>query len=153
MVMEYVEHELKVLIERHRFSVSEAKCLMLQMLDGVRYVHEHWVLHRDLKPTNVLLNNSGVLKICDFGLARHFGDPLRSNYTQRVQSPWYRAPELLLGQKMYSESVDTWSVGCIFAELILRRPLFEGRVELHQLGLVFELTGVPTEDTWPGCEA
>lgn len=151
MVMEYVEHELKVLIDRHRFSIAEIKCLFRQLIDGVRYIHEHWVVHRDLKPTNILLNNCGVLKVCDFGLARHYGDPLRP-YTQRVQSLWYRAPELLLGQKSYSPSVDVWSVGCVFAEILLRKPCFEGRVELHQLGLIFELTGVPTEESWPGCQ-
>jgi len=149
--MEYIEHELKVLIDRHRFSIAEVKCLARQLLEGVRYIHEHWVVHRDLKPTNILLNNCGVLKVCDFGLARHYGDPLRPQ-TQRVQSLWYRAPELLLGEKRYAPSVDLWSVGCVFAESLLRKPCFEGRVELHQLGLIFELTGVPTEESWPGCE-
>jgi len=151
MVMEYVEHELKVLIDKHRFSIAEMKCLQKQLLSGVNYLHEQWVLHRDLKTTNTLLNNRGVLKICDFGLARRFGDPLKP-YTQRVQSLWYRAPELLLGQKLYNDSIDMWSVGCISAEVLLRKPIFEGRVEMHQLGLIFELTGVPTEDSWPGCE-
>lgn len=151
MVMEYIEHELKVLIDRHRFSVAEVKCLLRQLLCGARYLHEHWVLHRDLKTTNILLNNSGVLKVCDFGLARRYGEPLRP-YTQRVQSLWYRAPELLLGQKAYTCSIDVWSIGCVFGEMLLRRPVFEGKVEFHQLGLIFEMGGIPTEETWPGCE-
>lgn len=151
MVMEYVEHELKVLINNHRFSIAEMKCLLRQLVDGVHYIHEMWVVHRDLKTTNILLNNSGVLKVCDFGLARHYGDPLRP-YTQRVQSLWYRAPELLLGQRRYDSCVDVWSIGCIFGELLLRKPLFDGKVELHQLGLIFEMAGVPTEDSWPGCK-
>merc|ERR1712032_803776 len=91
----------------------------------------------------------GVLKVCDFGLARHYGEPLRA-YTQRVVSLWYRAPELLMGQRHYTTSIDIWSVGCVFAELLLRRPAFEGRAELHQLQIIYELTGVPTEDSWPG---
>lgn len=150
MVMDYVEHELRVLIEKHQFSVAEAKRLLLQLLDGVGYLHDRWILHRDLKTSNTLLDNCGVLKVCDFGLARHYGDPLRP-YTQRVVSLWYRAPELLLGQKKYSTSVDVWSIGCIFAEIFLRRPLFEGKVEVHQLGLIFKLTGAPVEETWPEC--
>eukprot|EP00933_Yihiella_yeosuensis_P017147 TRINITY_DN14401_c1_g3_i6.p1 TRINITY_DN14401_c1_g3~~TRINITY_DN14401_c1_g3_i6.p1 ORF type:complete len:412 (-),score=60.49 TRINITY_DN14401_c1_g3_i6:92-1327(-) len=151
MVMEYVEHELKVLIGKHSFAVADMKCLLLQILSAVGHLHERWVVHRDLKTTNILLNSSGVLKVCDFGLARHIGDPLRP-YTQRVQSLWYRAPELLLGARRYTGAVDVWSVGCIFAELILRRPVFEGKAEVHQLGLIFALTGVPNEESWPGCE-
>jgi len=150
MVMEYVEHELKVLIGKHSFSVAEMKCLLLQLLSGVEHLHDHWVVHRDLKTTNTLLNRSGILKICDFGLARHFGEPLRP-YTQRVQSLWYRAPELLLGQRNYTTAVDVWSVGCIFGELLLRKPAFEGKVELHQLGLIFGVTGLPSEESWPEC--
>jgi len=151
MVLDYVEHELKALIDRHRFSIAEVKCLMLQLLDAVVYLHKRWVIHRDLKTTNTLLANNGVLKVCDFGLARHYGEPLRP-YTQTVQSLWYRAPELLLGQKGYTKGVDVWSVGCIFAELFLRVPTFPGKAELHQVGLIFDLVGVPTEDTWPGIE-
>eukprot|EP00931_Biecheleriopsis_adriatica_P119541 TRINITY_DN94773_c0_g1_i1.p1 TRINITY_DN94773_c0_g1~~TRINITY_DN94773_c0_g1_i1.p1 ORF type:complete len:415 (+),score=71.43 TRINITY_DN94773_c0_g1_i1:50-1246(+) len=150
MVMEYVEHELKVLIGKHSFGTADVKCLLLQLFSGVEHLHDHWVVHRDLKTTNILLNKVGVLKICDFGLARHFGEPLRP-CTQRVQSLWYRAPELLLGQKIYTCAIDMWSVGCIFAEILLQRPVLEGKVELHQLQLIFNLTGLPSEESWPGC--
>mmetsp|Transcript_93389 Transcript_93389/g.290678 ORF Transcript_93389/g.290678 Transcript_93389/m.290678 type:complete len:280 (+) Transcript_93389:1285-2124(+) len=152
MVMEYCEHELRALLQRHTFSVAEVKCLMKQLLSAVDHLHERWVLHRDLKTSNILLTNRGVLKVCDFGLARHFGDPLRT-YSHNVITMWYRAPELIMGQRRYTTSADVWSVGCVFGELFLRRPLFEGKSELHQLTLVYELTGVPTEESWPGYEA
>lgn len=152
MVLDYAEHELKVLIERHRFGVAEIKCLMAQLLDGIQYLHDLWIMHRDLKTTNVLVNNNGVLKVCDFGLARYYGAPIRP-YTLRVVSLWYRAPELLMGVRRYTTAVDVWSVGCILAEFFKRRPLFEGKVELHQLQLIYDLVGVPTEESWPGYEA
>lgn len=149
MVLDYAEHELKQVLAKHRFATAEAKCLLSQLLDGLAHLHEKWVLHRDLKTTNIVLTNRGVLKICDFGLARLYGDP-RKPYTQRVVSMWYRAPELLMGQRLYTTGVDIWSVGCIFAELLLGRPVFEGKAELHQLGLIYDLVGVPTEESWPG---
>jgi len=152
MVMEYAEHELRALLERHHFGVAEVKCLMRQLLSAVDHLHARWVIHRDLKTSNILLTCKGVLKVCDFGLARLYGDPLR-NYSRNVITMWYRAPELVMGQKRYTTSVDVWSVGCIFAELFLRKPLFEGKSELHQLTLIYEVTGVPTEDSWPGYEA
>jgi cell division cycle 2-like protein len=91
MVMEYMEHDLKGLMEsmRQPFSQSEVKCLMLQLLEGVKYLHDNWVLHRDLKTSNLLLNNRGELKICDFGLARQYGSPLKT-YTHLVVTLWYR---------------------------------------------------------------
>lgn len=149
MVMDYAEHELKVLLDRHEFSIAERKCLYKQLFAGVEYLHQRWIMHRDIKTTNILLNNSGILKLCDFGLARYYGDPIRA-YTHRVISLWYRPPELLMGQKKYTVAVDNWSAGCVFAEVILRKPIFPGQVELNQLQLIYEVTGTPTEETWPG---
>ncbi|CAJ1332077.1 unnamed protein product, partial [Effrenium voratum] len=144
MVMEYIEHELKLLVAQLAFGVADVKCLLRQLLTGLQFLHKNWIMHRDLKTSNILLDRSGVLKICDFGLARHFGEPLRP-YTQRVQSLWYRAPELLLGLRTYTNLIDIWSGGCVFAELLLGRPVFEGKAEVHQLGLIFGLTGRPSE--------
>jgi len=149
MVMEYAEHELRALLQRYRFGVAEVKCLMNQLLSGVGYLHKQWVLHRDLKTSNLLLTNTGTLKVCDFNLARHFGEPYRP-YTRNVITLWYRAPEILMGLKRYGPAVDMWSCGCVFAEMFLRKPVLEGKSEIHQLMLIFELTGVPTEETWPG---
>lgn len=153
VVFEYCEHELKILLGRQRFKCPEIKCLLSQLLEAVKYMHRHWVVHRDLKTSNLLFNKQGILKVCDFGLARRYGDPVRP-YTNKVITLWYRPPELLLGQKEYSGcAADMWSVGCIFGEMILRRPLFKGKVELHQLTLIYALVGVPTEETWEGYDS
>eukprot|EP00250_Pteridium_aquilinum_P012882 c21003_g1_i1 orf=383-3004(-) len=150
MVMEYMEHDLKGLMEtiKQPFSQSEVKCLMLQLFAGVKHLHDNWVLHRDLKTSNLLLNNRGELKICDFGLARQYGSPLKT-YTHMVVTLWYRAPELLLGAKQYSTAVDMWSLGCIMAEFLAKEPLFNGKNELDQLDKIFKVLGTPNENIWP----
>ncbi|XP_047318985.1 cyclin-dependent kinase G-2 isoform X2 [Impatiens glandulifera] len=151
MVMEYMEHDLKGLMEtmKQPYSQSEVKCLMIQLLEGIKYLHDNWVLHRDLKTSNLLLNNQGDLKICDFGLARQYGSPLKP-YTHLVVTLWYRSPELLLGAKQYSTAIDMWSLGCIMAELLSKEPLFNGRTEVDQLDKIFRTLGTPNETIWPG---
>ena len=132
------------------FLASEVKTLLLQLASGVAYLHDSWILHRDLKTSNLLLNNRGRLKIADFGMARYVGDPPPPNLTQLVVTLWYRAPELLLGATRYGRPVDMWSVGCIFGELLTREPLLQGKNEVDELTRIFELCGIPTDDTWPG---
>ncbi|KAG2494353.1 hypothetical protein HYH03_007410 [Edaphochlamys debaryana] len=154
MVMEFMDHDLKSLMNdksqmTRSFSVAEVKCLMLQILSGMEYLHENWVIHRDLKTSNILYNNRGELKICDFGLARQYGSPLRP-YTQPVVTLWYRPPELLLGATHYSTAVDVWSLGCIMAELLMGKPLFDGQGEIEQLDKICSVLGTPNEDVWPG---
>jgi len=95
-----------------------------QLLQGIAYCHSHRVLHRDLKPQNLLVNLNGLLKLADFGLARAFGIPIRS-YTHEVVTLWYKAPEVLLGTKFYTTSVDIWSIGCIFAEMVSSHTSYE----------------------------
>lgn len=131
------------------FLTSEVKTLLLQLVSGVAYLHDTWILHRDLKTSNLLLNNRGQLKIADFGMARYYGDP-PPNMTQLVVTLWYRAPELLLGAKNYGTAVDMWSVGCIFGELLTREPLLQGKNEVDELSKIFELCGIPTDESWPG---
>jgi len=114
-----------------------------QLLRGLKYIHSAGVVHRDLKPANLLLTAACDLSICDFGLARAVE---KANLTGYVVTRWYRAPELLLLNPQYSFGVDLWSVGCILAELLRRKPLFQGRDYLHQLHLVIELLGTPTEE-------
>ncbi|KAK1617982.1 hypothetical protein QYE76_023499 [Lolium multiflorum] len=151
MVMEYMEHDLKAVMEtmKQPYSQSEVKCLMLQLLEGVKYLHDNWVIHRDLKTSNILLNNRGELKICDFGLSRQYGSPLKP-YTQLVVTLWYRAPELLLGATEYSTAIDMWSMGCIMAELLTKKPLFDGKRDIDQLSKIFKMLGTPNEGIWPG---
>ena len=130
---------------------------MKQLLQGLHYCHTKNVLHRDLKASNLLINNAGLLKLADFGLARPYrqesggGGAREREFTNRVITLWYRPPELLLGATRYGPEVDLWSVGCIFAELLLGRPLFPGADEAQQLDKITRLLGTPTEETMPGC--
>ncbi|XP_041976856.1 cyclin-dependent kinase 11B isoform X2 [Aricia agestis] len=154
IVMDYVEHDLKSLMETMRgkkqvFLPGEVKCLMTQLLNAVHHLHDNWILHRDLKTSNLLLSHKGVLKVGDFGLAREYGSPLRQ-YTPIVVTLWYRAPELLLCCKEYSTPIDMWSVGCIFAEFVTMNPLFPGKSEVDQLNRIFKDLGSPSELLWPG---
>ncbi|BDD56330.1 Cyclin-dependent kinase catalytic subunit [Monascus purpureus] len=125
------------------------KKFMAQLVEGIRYCHSHRVLHRDLKPQNLLIDREGNLKLADFGLARAFGVPLRT-YTHEVVTLWYRAPEILLGGRQYSTGVDMWAVGAIFAEMCTRKPLFPGDSEIDEIFKIFRLLGTPDELTWPG---
>uniref|UniRef100_A0A3B3B947 cyclin-dependent kinase n=1 Tax=Oryzias melastigma TaxID=30732 RepID=A0A3B3B947_ORYME len=151
IVMNYVEHDLKSLMEtmKQPFLPGEVKTLMIQLLRGVRHLHDNWILHRDLKTSNLLLSHKGILKIGDFGLAREYGSPLKP-YTPIVVTLWYRSPELLLGAKEYSTAVDMWSVGCIFGELLTQKPLFPGKSEIDQINKIFKDLGSPSDKIWPG---
>ncbi|RDD41238.1 Cyclin-dependent kinase 11B [Trichoplax sp. H2] len=151
IVMEYVEHDLKTLMESmsQPFSISEVKCLMKQLLSAVQHLHDNWILHRDLKTSNLLLSHQGILKVGDFGLAREYGSPLKV-YTSIVVTLWYRCPELLLGVKEYSTAVDMWSVGCIFGEFLVKKPLFPGKSEIDQLNKIFKDLGTPNDQIWSG---
>jgi cell division cycle 2-like protein len=152
MVMEYADHDLKAVMEERMtqpFSIAEVKTLMQQLLSGMAYLHENWVIHRDLKTSNILYTNRGELKLCDFGLARQYGSPLHP-YTHMVVTLWYRAPELLLGARKYSTAVDVWSIGCIMAELLSKEPLFPGKSEIECLQMILKTLGSPTEESWPG---
>ncbi|KAF8527938.1 Pkinase-domain-containing protein [Hysterangium stoloniferum] len=152
IVMDFIEHDLKTLLTLmpSPFLQSEIKTLLLQLLSAVAHCHKNWILHRDLKTSNLLMNNRGTIKVADFGLARRYGDPVGvGGMTQLVVTLWYRAPEILLGATEYSTAVDMWSVGCIFAELLLKEPLFQAKGELEMLSMIFKLLGPPTSVSWP----
>ncbi|DBA72217.1 TPA: hypothetical protein ACH3X2_010612 [Trebouxia sp. C0005] len=152
LVFEYCAHDLGRLLDTmpRRFHESEVKCLLKQLLEVMNYLHNHWIVHRDLKLSNLLLTNDGVLKLCDYGLARYF-KAYEEAYTPKVVTLWYRAPEILLGLETYTEAIDMWSVGCIMAELLQHQPLFPAKTELGILELMAKLLGSPNERIWPGC--
>ncbi|XP_005165728.1 cyclin-dependent kinase 7 isoform X1 [Danio rerio] len=151
LVFDYMETDLEVIIKDTSLVLTPAniKAYILMTLQGLEYMHNHWILHRDLKPNNLLLDENGVLKLADFGLAKAFGSPNRV-YTHQVVTRWYRAPELLFGARMYGVGVDMWAVGCILAELLLRVPFLAGDSDLDQLTKIFEALGTPTDEIWPG---
>lgn len=125
------------------------KSMMIMTLKGLEYLHQNWILHRDLKPNNLLMDSKGNIKLTDFGLAKKFGSPNKV-YTHQVVTRWYRCPELLFGAKNYGVGVDMWAIGCIIAELLLRVPFLPGESDLGQLSKIFETLGTPTEQDWPG---
>jgi len=151
LVFDYMETDLETVITDRgtMLTAAHTKSYMYMLLQGLDFCHQNWVLHRDLKPNNLLFGSDGVMKLADFGLARFYGSP-NLRMTCQVVTLWYRSPELLFGAREYGGAVDMWAVGCIFAELLLRRPLFPGLNDLDQLGKIFHVTGTPTEENWPG---
>ncbi|XP_058284812.1 cyclin-dependent kinase 3 isoform X1 [Hylobates moloch] len=152
LVFEFLSQDLKKYMDStpgSELPLHLIKSYLFQLLQGVSFCHSHRVIHRDLKPQNLLINELGAIKLADFGLARAFGVPLRT-YTHEVVTLWYRAPEILLGSKFYTTAVDIWSIGCIFAEMVTRKALFPGDSEIDQLFRIFRMLGTPSEDTWPG---
>lgn len=150
LVFEYMEHDLSGLLSCPdiKFSESQVKCYMKQLLSGIDHCHSRGVMHRDIKGANLLVNNEGVIKVGDFGLANFSSSVHKQPLTSRVVTLWYRPPELLLGSTDYGPAVDLWSVGCVFAELLLGTPILQGRTEVEQLHKVFKLCGSPPEDYW-----
>ncbi|KAM3306008.1 putative serine/threonine-protein kinase isoform X1 [Capsicum chacoense] len=150
LVFEYMEHDLSGLLSCPdiKFTDSQIKCFMQQLLSGLEHCHSQGIMHRDIKASNVLVNNEGILKIADFGLANFLSARHKQPLTSRVVTLWYRPPELLLGSTNYGLTVDLWSTGCVFAELFFGRPLLKGRTEVEQLHKIFKLCGSPSDDYW-----
>lgn len=151
LVFEFCENDLRKEMDKPTpltKTPMKIKLYLYQMLQGISYIHKKRILHRDLKPQNLLINSKGVMKICDFGLARGYSLPVR-NYTNEVVTLWYRPPDVLLGYKLYETSVDIWSIGCIFSEMLLGRPIFEGKNETEQLQKIFTAIGSPSEEEYP----
>jgi cyclin-dependent kinase 7 len=152
LVLEFLPGgDLEMLIKDSdiHYGVGDVKAWMGMLARGVWFCHENFVLHRDIKPNNLLIAADGEVKLADFGLARSFADPYL-NMTHQVITRWYRPPELLFGAKQYSGAVDVWSMGMVFAELLLRVPLLAGMSDLDQISKICEAFGTPTEENWPG---
>ena len=150
LVLEFLPCDLEVLIKDKSivFKSADIKSWMLMTLRGIHHCHRNFILHRDLKPNNLLISPDGLLKIADFGLARSLGNP-NEDLSSNVVTRWYRAPELLFGAKHYTEAIDIWSIGIIFAELMLRIPYLAGKDDVDQLDVTFRAYGTPTEQIWP----
>jgi len=151
LVFEYEDIDLKKYIANYGGSLTMAlaKSFMYQMMKGLSFIHAHKVFHRDLKPGNLLINRKGELKIADFGLARSFdlGD---KDFATEVVTLWYRSPDVLMGSTSYTTSIDIWSAGCIFTEMLNGKALFQGIDPEDQLAQIVKVLGTPDEKTWPG---
>lgn len=147
-----MDHDLAGLLLSGKviFNQNNVADIMHQLLDGLTYCHKNNFLHRDIKCSNILVNNDGKVKLADFGLARLYNsDDVERPYTNKVITLWYRPPELLLGEERYGKPVDVWSCGCILGELFTREPMFRGPTEIAQLEKIFSVCGTPTNSTWP----
>ncbi|XP_039630965.1 cyclin-dependent kinase 16 isoform X1 [Polypterus senegalus] len=151
LVFEYLDKDLKQYLDDcgNCINMHNVKLFLFQLLRGLAYCHRRKVLHRDLKPQNLLINERGELKLADFGLARAKSIPTKT-YSNEVVTLWYRPPDILLGSTDYSTQIDMWGVGCIFYEMSTGRPLFPGSTVEEELHFIFKLLGTPTEETWPG---
>ncbi|CAB3402911.1 unnamed protein product [Caenorhabditis bovis] len=152
LVFEYVDHDLMGLLDSKdliEFTKEQVCMIFKQLLEGLAYCHQAGFLHRDIKCSNILVNNKGELKVADLGLARLWHEGYDRPYTNRVITLWYRPPELLLGEECYGPEIDIWSAGCMLGELFTRKPLFNGSNDIAQLEVITKLCGSPTIDNWP----
>lgn len=151
LVLAFYDADLEMLIKDRSipFAPGDIKAWMLMVLRALEYCHQRGLMHRDLKPNNLLIASDGKLKLADFGLARVADFP-REPMTSQVVTRWYRPPELLYGARYYGSAVDIWAAGCIFAELMLRTPFVHAETDMGQLKIIFQALGTPREEDWPG---
>jgi cyclin-dependent kinase len=156
IVFQYLDCDLKAFMVNTKgkgkgLGAEQSKSFCFQLLLGLKHCHTRGIMHRDLKPQNLLIEKGKKLKIADFGLSRNFNVPV-GKYTHEVVTLWYRAPEILLGAKCYSTPIDIWSVGCILTEMLVGKPVFCGESEIEQLLTIFKILGTPDNKTWPGVQ-
>lgn len=151
LVFEYCEHDLGGILKniQNPFSESEVKCILRQLINALKFLHRNYIIHRDIKPSNILYNNKGEVKLADFGMARRFSLPSKAKMTPNIVTLYYRSPELLFGDEKYSSLSDIWSLGCVFAEILLKKPMFAGSDEKEQLLQIFQILGSPNAKIWP----
>ena len=152
MAFEYLDHDLAGILAHPTLTLGhgQVKYLFKQMMEGLSYLHHKNILHRDIKGSNILVDNEGNIKLADFGLARKVNlENKDAHYTNRVITLWYRPPELLLGATMYCGAIDVWGMGCLLVELFNRKAIFQGRDEIEQLSCIYDIMGTPTTEEWP----
>ena len=152
LVFEFVDKDLKKYMDSlgdAQMAPNVIKNFTWQLIKALEFCHVRGVMHRDLKPQNVLVSREGRLKLADFGLARAFVPPIRP-FTHEVVTLWYRPPEILLGCKTYALPVDMWAIGAMMYEMVCKRPMFPGDSEVDELFKIFRVVGTPNEDVWPG---
>jgi len=154
LVFEFLDRDLKKYMESCSGLLDPllVKSYLFQICRGLAFCHARGVMHRDLKPQNLLVSKDGRLKLADFGLARSFCPPIRP-LTHEVVTLWYRPPEILLGSATYAPPVDVFAIGTIFVEMVTKRPLFPGDSEVDQLYKIFRQLGTPDETVWPGVKS
>jgi len=152
LVFPYMDQDLSgVRMNEISFNLSQIKYILYQIMSGIAYLHKCKIIHRDIKSSNILMNSKGEICIGDYGLARKDSKENNKNYTYKVVTLCYRAPELLLGSKEYGTEIDIWSAGCVFAELLTGNLLFyENGKEKDQINKIFSICGTPNEKNWPG---
>lgn len=149
LIFEFITMDLRKYLDKGlTMDPNLVKSYMYQINEAILFCHQRRILHRDLKPQNLLISSDGTIKVADFGLGRAVMVPLRK-YTHEVVTLWYRAPEVLMGCDVYTYSIDIWSFACIFAEMLTSRPLFQGDSEIDQLFQIFRVLKTPTEEMWP----
>ena len=153
LVFEFLETDLHAAIRANVLQDVHKRYIVYQTLKALKYMHSAELLHRDMKPSNLLLNSDCLMKVCDFGLARSLPESRiqgaqedLSPLTDYVATRWYRAPEILLGAGIYTFAVDMWAVGCILGEMLLGKPIFPGTSTMNQLEKITNLTGCPTHE-------
>jgi serine/threonine protein kinase len=157
LCLEFFPLDLKKMMDQYKnnskvYNLNNLKTIIYQILKATDYLHSRKILHRDLKPQNILIcDQTLITKVADFGLSRVYSIPIRP-YTKEVLTLWYRAPELMMGLSQYSIGLDMWSIGCIFAEMLIKTPLFPGDSEIDQQMKIFRLLGTPNDKTLPGCK-
>lgn len=158
MVFHYMNHDLSGILQQGNIQITdgERKNIIGQILQGMAYIHSKRVMHRDIKGSNILIDNDGIVKITDFGLARHMKNitkGLEPHYTNRVITLWYRPPDILLGSTQYGPDADIWGIGCIFIELFTRKAIFQGTNEIDQLWKIYDVMGTISNKDWPGAQS
>lgn len=157
IVMEYIPYNLSDVISQHSISEALTKGIMVQLFRGLAHIHGIGIIHRDIKPQNLLVSKAGILKICDLGLSRFLADKSASqdsdnnhSWTLQVGTHFYRAPELIYGDRNYGPAIDIWAAGCVMAEMLTGSPLFPGTGDFELLSMIADILGDACEENWPG---